>query len=104
MPRLRSSLIAASLPDTLVGAAITLEGTRGTFAERWAAVFTFRDEGAEWGLVAMDQGVARVPLLNAIDAAISRGPTQFAVGPPGRPPTSLNPPINTFASSTRASF
>lgn len=80
--------------DTLVGAAVTLEGTRGTFAERWASVFAFRDQGAEWGLVAMDQGVARVPLLNAIDAAISRGPTQFAVGPAGRPPTSLNPPIS----------
>jgi len=64
--------------ETLVGAAITLEGTRGTFAERWAAVFTFRDEGAQWGLVAMDQGVARVPLLDAIDSAISRGPTRPA--------------------------
>ena len=85
---------------TLVGAAITLEGTRGTFAERWAAVFAFRDQGAEWGLVAMDQGVARVPLLNAIDAAISRGPTQFAVGPPSRPPTSLNPPISGGATSS----
>ena len=86
--------------DTLVGASITLEGTRGSFAERWAAVFAFRDQGAEWGLVAMDQGVARVPLLNAIDAAISRGPTQFAVGPPSRPPTSLNPPISGGATSS----
>lgn len=86
--------------DTLVGAAITLEGTRGTFAERWAAVFDFRDQGAEWGLVAMDQGVARVPLLNAIDSAINRGPTQFAVGPPGRPPTSLNPPVSGGATSS----
>jgi hypothetical protein len=86
--------------DTLVGAAIVLEGTRGTFAERWAGVFTFRDQGAEWGLVAMDQGVARAPLLGAIDAAINRGPTQFAVGPPGRPPTSLNPPISGGATSS----
>ena len=86
--------------ETLVGAAVTLEGTRGTFAERWASVFAFRDQGAPWGLVAMDQGVARVPLLNAIDAAISRGPTQFAVGPPGRPPTSLNPPISGGATSS----
>ena len=86
--------------DTLVGAAIALEGTRGSFAERWASVFAFRDQGAEWGLVAMEQGVARVPLLNAIDAAISRGPTQFAVGPPGRPPTSLNPPVSRGATST----
>jgi len=48
----------------------------------------------------MDQGVARVALLNAIDAAISRGPTQFAVGPPGRPPTSLNPPSSGGATSS----
>lgn len=101
-PAFTASLLnpARAPGDTLVGAAITLEGTRGTFAERWTAVFTFRDEGAEWGLVALDQGVARVPLLNAIDAAISRGPTQFAVGPPGRPPTSLNPPSSGGATST----
>jgi hypothetical protein len=86
--------------ETLVGAAITLEGTRGTFAERWAAVFTFRDQRAEWGLVAMDQGVGRVPLLTAIDEAINRGPTQFAVGPTGRPPTSLNPPVSGGATSS----
>jgi hypothetical protein len=86
--------------ETLVGAAISLEGTRGTFAERWAAVFGFRDQGAEWGLVAMDQGVGRVPLLTAIDDAINRGPTQFAVGPPGRPPTSLNPPMSGGATSS----
>ena len=101
-PAFTASLLSPARPpgDTLVGAAITLEGTRGTFAERWAAVFAFRDQGAEWGLVAMDQGVARVPLLNAIDSAISRGPTQFAVGPPGLPPTSLNPPVSGGATST----
>ncbi|MGH9265958.1 MAG: hypothetical protein ACRD1D_14810, partial [Acidimicrobiales bacterium] len=58
--------------ETLVGAAITLEGTRGTFAERWASVFGFRDQGASWGLVALDQGVTRVPLLEAVEAAVSR--------------------------------
>lgn len=101
-PAFTAALLNPSRPpgETLVGAAITLEGTRGTFAERWASVFAFRDQGAEWGLVAMDQGVGRVPLLNAIDSAISRGPTQFAVGPPGRPPTSLSPPVRGGATST----
>ena len=101
-PAFTAALLNPARPpgDTLVGAAITLEGTRGTFAERWAAVFTFRDQGAEWGLVAMDQGVARVPLLNAIDGAISRSPTQFAVGPPSRPPTSLIPPNSGGATSS----
>ncbi|HVF14478.1 MAG TPA: hypothetical protein VM942_07760 [Acidimicrobiales bacterium] len=59
--------------ESLVGAAIVLEGSRGTFAERWAAVFGFRDEGAQWGLVTLDQGVTRQPLLASVDAAISRG-------------------------------
>lgn len=101
-PAFTAALLNPARPpgDTLVGAAITLEGTRGTFAERWAAVFAFRDQGAAWGLVAMDQGVARVPLLTAIDDAISRGPTQFAVGPPSKPPTSLNPPNSGGATSS----
>jgi hypothetical protein len=88
--------------ETLVGAAITLEGRRGTFAERWAAVFGFRDDGADWGLVAEDQGVERAPLVTAIDDAISRGPTQFAAGPPvgSRPPTSLTPPNSGGATSS----
>jgi hypothetical protein len=78
--------------DTLVGAAIALESTRGTFAERWAAVFGFRDQNAGWGLVALDQGVARAALLATMDGAVSRAPAQFAAGPPSRLPTSLNPP------------
>ena len=78
--------------ETLVGAAITLEGTRGTFPERWAAVFGFRDDGASWGLVALDQGVTRVPLLEAVEGAITRGPTLFAEAPTGSGPTPGAPP------------
>ncbi len=63
--------------ESLVGAAIALEGTRGTFSERWAGTFGFRDDGAQWGLVALDQGVTRAPLLAAVDAAIGRGPRAF---------------------------
>ena len=93
-PGFTASLVNPARPpgETLVGAAITLEGTRGTFAERWAAVFGFRDEGAPWGLVAADQGVNRVPLLETIARAVSSGPTQFASGPPTRTPSSLAPP------------
>lgn len=78
--------------ETLVGAVITLEGERGTFAERWAAVFAFRDQGAPWGLVALDQGLTRAAVLPAVEAAISRGPTSFAAGPPAGAPESLAPP------------
>jgi len=67
--------------ESLVGAAIALDGTRGTFGERWAGIFGFRDQGAQWGLVALDQGVSRAPLLAAVDAAISRGPRPFETIP-----------------------
>jgi hypothetical protein len=79
--------------ETLVGAAITLEGTRGTFAERWASVFGFRDQRAPWGLVAKEQGVDRAAVIRVIDDAISRKPTEFATGPPsGGSPGSLPSP------------
>ncbi len=86
--------------ETLVGAAITLEGSLGAFAERWAAVFGFRDLGAAWGLVAADQGVAAGPLMAAIESAIARGPAEFAVGPPGKPPSSLAPPSSGSATTS----
>jgi len=74
--------------ETLVGAAITLEGTRGTFAERWSAVFAFRDQGAPWGLVVRDQGVERAAVIRVIDEAIGRRPAGFAAGPAGGAPSS----------------
>jgi hypothetical protein len=88
--------------ETLVGAAITLLGTTGTFAARWAAVFAFRDEGASWGLVALDQGVDRVALLDSVQAAIARGPTTFAGGTPGTGTGSgfLPTPSGTAATTT----
>lgn len=90
-PGFVASLVNPARPpgETLVGAAITLEGTQGTFAERWGAVFGFRDQGAPWGLVALDQRVERVPVLAAVEGAIGRSPTMFAVGPPTRTPGSL---------------
>jgi hypothetical protein len=100
LPRLASepafddSLVSPSRPpgETLVGASITLEGTRGTFAERWAAVFGFHDDGATWGLVALDQGVSRVPLLATLEGAIAHSPATFAVGTPSSGPSSLPSP------------
>ncbi|HEX2047547.1 MAG TPA: hypothetical protein VHF27_07270 [Acidimicrobiales bacterium] len=101
-PGFTASLVNPARPpgETLVGAAITAQGGRGTFAERWAAVFGFRDEGARWGLVALDQGVNRVPLLEAVDAATSRGPTLFAEGPGTGTPSSVAPPSRGGAPAT----
>lgn len=68
--------------ETLIGAAITELGRRGDFAERWDHVFGFRDEGAEWGLVALDQDVSGTPLLGTIEDAVGASPLTFAA-PPG---------------------
>lgn len=67
--------------ETLVGLAITAEGTRGSFADRLHEVFDFHDEGAAWGVVALDQGVTRVKVLGAVDDAIGRGPSLAAEAP-----------------------
>jgi len=68
--------------EGLVGLAITVQGNRGAFADRLASVFAFHDDGAAWGLVALDQGVSRAPLLSGVDEAIGRGPQSVAEAPP----------------------
>jgi len=73
--------------EALVGLAIAVAATRGGFADREAAVFAFHDDGAAWGLVALDQGVTRAPLLSGVDEAIGRGPLSVAEG---RPPASAS--------------
>ena len=75
--------------ETLVGAAISDLGGRGTFPARWSSVFGFRDEGAEWGLVALDQAVTSTPLMGSIEQAIGSSPLGFAsqvAAPPDEPP------------------
>jgi hypothetical protein len=94
---LDAAAVAAQPPgETLIGAGITVEGTKGTFANRWESVFSFHNEGAPWGLVALDQGVSRVPLLATVDAAIVRlvGPTAPAAAPAApSAPRSTPPPV-----------
>ncbi len=79
--------------ETLVGAAIAVQGRRGTFRDRWNQIFAFRDAGAAWGIVALDQGVSSAPLLDSIELAIGESPL---VGDP-RPTTSTS----TTTSTTR---
>lgn len=91
------SLLTPGRPagETLVGATLALSGKKASFSERWRGVFGFRDEGAAWGLVALDQGVASAPgpVLGRLDAAIGRAPLRFAssgavaVGPPAPTPS-----------------
>lgn len=67
--------------ESLVGLAITAEGKNGLFNERLQRVLAFHDEGAAWGIVALDQGVTRVRILALVDQALGRGPTLVAEEP-----------------------
>ena len=76
-----TSLLTVNRPpgETLVGATIAVVGKTSSFLDRWRAVFGFRDEGAAWGLVALDQGVTDGPaLVSSLDAAIGRAPLRFS--------------------------
>lgn len=75
--------------ENLVGATIALAGDRGTFEQRWRQVFAFHDEGATWGMVALDQGVRQVPLLAQVERALGRAGDLAAPPPP--PPASPPP-------------
>lgn len=85
-----------SAGEAAVGAAIAATGQGGSPPERLAAAFAFRDEGARWGLVALDQQAEREPLLAALDGALDdAAPVLFAAPPasggsssPSRRPTS----------------
>jgi hypothetical protein len=113
----QASLLDPGRPpgEHIVGAGLALAGRRGEFLDRWQRIFTFRSEGATWGLVAMDEGVQRVPgLVRSIDEALGRarlpgqpgfvalGPstpaspggttTTTSSGPGSTPPTTSRPP------------
>ncbi len=84
--------------ELLVGAAIVALGRTGDAAQRWASTFAFRDAGAAWGLVALDQRVAGAPLLDAVKGAIDHtafefaaGTTPAAAGPAPAPTTTARP-------------
>jgi hypothetical protein len=58
--------------ETLVGATIALAGPIARFEQRCQAAFAFRDEGATWGLVALDQQVRSLPALRR-ELALAKG-------------------------------
>lgn len=104
-PEFDADLIELQRPpgETLIGAAITDLGRRGRFVQRWDSVFGFRDEGAHWGLVALDQDVSGTPLLGAIEQAISSSPLAFqdasAPEPGSSSPTTSTPSTTTTTST-----
>lgn len=93
-----------SAGEALVGAAIVVEGGGSKFGERWADVFSFRADGARWGLVALDQQVKRDALLGSITAAFGRSPVLFASpgtpGGTGSGPTTTTPSGDSTTTTT----
>ena len=89
--------------ETLVGAAIAVQGRRGTFRDRWAEVFAFRGAGAAWGLVALDQGVSSAPLLDTIELAIGAPTDSAADTPPATTTTTAGTGATTTTSTTTTS-
>lgn len=79
--------------ETLVGATIAVAAEQGSFVARWRKVFEFRDQGAPWGLVALDQKVDDSgALVRSLDSAIGRASLAFApAGPPGGPSGGTTP-------------
>jgi hypothetical protein len=93
--------------EVLVGSAIVVQARSGTFDGRWGSVFAFRDAGAAWGLVALDQGVDGPALLDLLSGAINRSllvftqpqtpgaatgqPPAFIASPPSGVPHSAPP-------------
>lgn len=93
--------------ETLVGAAITVQGRRGNFRDRWQQVFAFRAAGAAWGLVALDQGVSSSPVLETIelaiavsDGALDTDPTTGRAPPRGTPTATTAPGPTTTGTDT----
>lgn len=51
--------------ETVVGASVALAAD-GDFGEGWSAAWSFRDEGADWGLVALDVRAARDEIVGTL--------------------------------------
>ncbi len=89
-PAFGPPLLTAGRPpgETLVGATIAVSASEGSFVGRWRNVFAFRDEGAPWGLVALDQKVDDSDaLVQSLDAAIGRANLAFAPAAPAGGPS-----------------
>lgn len=80
--------------DVLLGAAVALQGKRGSFAQRFDAAVSLRSQGASWSLIAVDQQVPSIDgLLRLIDGAVNAAPLELAApGAPARPVAVVEPP------------
>jgi hypothetical protein len=87
--------------ELLVGVAIALTGGRGSFTQRWQEVWDFRDQGAAWGLVALDQANDGARLLGLIGQAIGSTLLVFTAPVPSSPSPGLDNGVALLAPSPR---
>jgi hypothetical protein len=88
--------------EVLVGAAIAMLAGGGSFDDRWDAVFEFRGDGAEWGIVALDRRVGGNALLTAVRQAVNANAAPEVALPPATtvPPATTTPPPPGSTTST----
>jgi hypothetical protein len=74
-PAFRDDLVdgGRAVGETLVGASIALAG-QGPLPDRWHDTFAFRSQGADWGLVALDQRAQRADVVGVLDGVLDRTP------------------------------
>jgi hypothetical protein len=73
--------------EVLVGTALALQGRSGSFTTRCKEAFAFRDDGATWGLVALDQSVRSLPAIRErLVTAIGRLPNESTIAALAPPP------------------
>lgn len=66
--------------EAIVGGAIAIEGRGGDLSSRVGSVFSFRDQGATWGLVALDQRLQdAATLVEALDVALRLAPSSLSL-------------------------
>jgi len=91
-----ATIASVSLPpgEALVGAGIALASPRGTFLDHWRAEFVLRGEGAEWGVVAVDQGAEPERLIALLRSALDAASLAFSE-------TATTSPLQTALRSNR---
>jgi hypothetical protein len=73
--------------EVLDGTALALQGRSGSFTTRCKEAFAFRDDGATWGLVALDQSVRSLPSIRErLVSAIGRLPNDSTIAALAPPP------------------
>jgi len=88
-PTFTQALLTTPLPgdngppapgDALVAASIALGG-HGAFIGRWDTAFALREQGAQWGIVVLDEDANPATVISLVGQAVDAA----ALGPPSQP-------------------